>query len=573
MSLVAEIQRSQLITTYGIGSIYDALDYSVILAGLEEWKPGNTEILNEARLEQKLGVNFFRQPKVIEDVPTIPSFRFPEWVFCPKCKILKPIYKLPDRTDKKCAVCKEKYVPARFVVTCPNGHLDDFPWEWWVHRGASCGQPKIKLHTTGRTTSLAGIKVSCENKECDALPRTLEGIFGKNALRGLTCRGKRPWLGPGNKEECTEIPRVLQRGSASVYYSVTESAISIPPFSERIQIFLREFCGDIKYIPEDVLSEYFKGKLIETGDSFRVEDLVEAALEKKNSGDEEVAGVDLRQGAYEALCHPGSMDYRDDFAAEEEDVPVLYREQISRLVLVHRLREVRALTGFTRIDPENKVAPISKNRQDWLPAAEMKGEGIFIELDRNTMDDWVAAAKPDFLRRVGKLEIQRLEQQRISSAWTEGRVITPQFLLIHTLSHIFIQQLILDCGYSSAALRERLYINDGTDGRPEMSGFLIYTATSDAEGSLGGLVRQGLKSRFSEVMGKALDQARWCSNDPLCMESEGQGHDSLNLAACHSCCLLPETSCELRNCFLDRGVLIGTNNRPESGFFSDELYV
>jgi len=573
MSLVAEIQRSQLITTYGIGSIYDALDYSVIIAGLEEWKTENTEILNEARLEQKLGVNSFRQPKIIEDVPTIPSFRFPEWVFCPKCKILKPIYKLPDRTDKKCAVCKEKYVPARFVVTCQNGHLDDFPWEWWVHKGPSCRQPKIKIHTTGRTTSLAGIKVSCENEECDAQPRTLEGIFGKNALRGLKCRGKRPWLGPGNKEECTETPRVLQRGSASVYYSKTESAISIPPFSERIQIFLRQFDYLIKYIPEDSLADFFKGTLDKTGESFRIEDLIEATLKKREPSDKADTDVDLLQGEYEALCHPGSMDYRDDFAAVEEDVPILYREQIARLVLVHRLREVRALTGFTRIDPGNKNAPISKNRQNWLPAAEMKGEGIFVELNRQSMDEWVDKMGADFFRRVGKLETQRLEQQRKSSVWTEERVIMPQFLLIHTLSHILIQQLILDCGYSSASLRERLYINDGTDGRPKMSGFLIYTATSDAEGSLGGLVRQGMKSRFSEVMDKALEQARWCSNDPLCMESEGQGNDSLNLAACHSCCLLPETSCELRNCYLDRGVLIGADGRPETGFFPKESYI
>ena len=571
MSLIAEIQRSQLITTYGIGSIYDALDYSVIIAGLENWRLDNTEILNEERLQKKLDVEFFRQPKVIDDVPTIPSFRFPEWVFCPRCKSLKPIYNLPDRTDKKCGRCKENYVPARFIVSCPKGHLDDFPWSWWVHGGQSCERPKLKLHATGRTTSLAGIRVSCENEGCGA-SRTLEGIFGRNALGGLRCLGKRPWLGPGNQEDCGETLRVLQRGSASVYYSVTESAISIPPFSERIQIFLREFEDEIQLLPEDTLPGYLAGKLKKTGESFRVDDLVEAALKRKNPEDRDEAVTDLLQAEYEALCHPGAMDSRDEFAAEEGDVPAPYRDQIARLVLVHRLREVRALTGFTRIEPDGEIAPISRKPQNWLPAAEMKGEGIFIELDRQAMAEWVDNATPVFLRRVENLEALRLEQWNISSAWAEQRITSPQFLLIHTMAHILIQQLILDCGYSSSALRERLYINDGSDGMPEMSGFLIYTATSDSEGSHGGLVRQGVKSRFSEVMQKALEQARWCSNDPLCMESEGQGHNSLNLAACHSCCLLPETSCELRNCCLDRGVVIGVNGKPETGFFPEETY-
>lgn len=566
MKMIAEIQRSQLISTYGIGSIYDALDYSVVIAGLEYWYPDKTEVLNEERLQKKLGKEFFRQPKVIDDVPTIPSFRFPEWVFCPKCKSLRPIYNLPDRTDKKCERCKEKYLPARFIISCSKGHLDDFPWNWWVHRGPSCDRPKLKLHATGRTTSLAGIWVSCENEGCDA-EQSLEGIFGKNALGGFKCHGKRPWLGFDNEEECSETPRVLQRGSASVYYSVTESAISIPPFSERINVFLRQFEDEIRYMPEGALPGYFNAKLEKTGESFRVEDLVEAAIKRKGASDEKESITDLRQAEYEALCHPGAMDDRDEFAAKNEEVPLLYQNQISKLVLVHRLREVRALTGFARINPDGEVAPLSKKPKNWLPAAEMKGEGIFIELDRQTMADWVDAAAPDFLVRVERLEAMRQEQMQKGSAWVEERKITPCFLIIHTIAHLLIQQFILDCGYSSSALRERLYINDGSDGNPEMSGFLIYTATSDSEGSLGGLVRQGQKNRFSDVMRKTLENACWCSNDPLCMESEGQGYNSLNLAACHSCCLLPETSCELRNCYLDRGVIIGVDGKSGTGFF------
>ncbi len=569
MSLIAEIQRSQLITTYGIGSIYDALDYSVLIAGQELWKVKDTEIIHEERLKKKLCVEYFRQPKIIEDVGTIPGFRFPEWVFCPKCKSLKPIWKLSDRNEKKCAKCKEKYVPARFIVSCEHGHIDDFPWAWWVHKGSVCSKPKLKLHSTGKTTSLAGIRVSCENKDCLA-ERTLEGIFGKNALRGSRCRGRKPWLGIGVKEDCDETPRVLQRGSASVYYSVTESAISIPPFSERINLFLQQYDAELEFIPEAAFQGYFQQKLDQTGEDFRLEDVIQAAIKRKEKDpdDKPDKNIDLRQGEYEALCNPGPMDPRDEFAAEVGIVPSAYKNLISKIVLVHRLREVRALTGFTRIDPENNLAAISRSKTNWLPASEMRGEGIFLELNRKQMKEWVSQATQDFLKRINLLEIQRLKQLSENSSWAEKRVITPQFLLLHTLAHVLIQQLILDCGYSSSSLRERLYYNDGSDGRAEMSGLLIYTATPDSEGSLGGLVRQGYETRFRKVIYKALEQASWCSNDPLCMESEGQGHDSLNLAACHSCCLLPETSCELRNSYLDRGVLIGTG-KGGNGFFSN----
>jgi MrfA Zn-binding domain len=571
MTVIAEIQRSQLITTYGIGSIYDALDYSVIIAGQDDWLPKNMEVIYEERLQRKLEVEYFKQPKVIEDFPTIPSYRFPEWVFCPMCKTLKPIYKLPNRKDKKCARCKVKYVPVRFVVACPNGHLDDFPWNWWVHRGKSCDKPKLKINTTGRTTSLAGIEITCDNPDCK-MSRSLERIFDRNALKGFRCWGRRPWLGPGNKEECTETPRVLQRGATSVYYSQTESAISIPPYSERIYSFINGLQFSVDDIPDSALPGLFTGVLERTGAGFSVESLVQAVVRKREQEEKESGHTDLRQAEYEVLCNPGGMDARDEFVAQIEDIPSVYREKISKLVLVHRLREVRALTGFTRIIPDTEpVAPISRKKQNWYPAAEMKGEGIFIELNAIEISAWLNDCGKQFLKRVRKLEKKRVELKRNNSAWTIENKITPQFLLIHTLAHILVQQLILECGYSSSSLRERLYYNDGENGLPKMNGFLIYTATSDSEGSLGGLVRQGEKDRFLGIMGRALESARWCSNDPLCIESEGQGSNSLNMAACHSCCLLPETSCELRNCYLDRAVVIGLGNGDGAGYFPENI--
>ena len=102
-----------------------------------------------------------------------------------------------------------------------------------------------------------------------------------------------------------------------------------------------------------------------------------------------------------------------------------------------------------------------------------------------------------------------------------------------------------------------------------MAGILIYTASGDSEGTLGGLVRQGRPDAFPRIFRKAIASARTCSNDPVCILSRGQGREALNLAACHACALLPETCCEERNGFLDRGLVVGTYDARKAGFYCD----
>jgi hypothetical protein len=570
---IGEIQRSQLITTFGIGSIMDVPDYSVVIAGQDFWKIDKLELIREERLEKKLRVKWFRQPSVPKDEfeACIPGFRFPEWVFCPKCHRLAPFKKFGDINIKKCLRCSkpkspQRLVPARFVVSCTNGHLDDFPWSWWVHRGKDCSNPNLKINATGRSTSLGNIFVKCEANGCGA-NRSLAGIFSKKSLKGFGgCPGRRPWLGLDNRETCSEDPRVLQRGSASVYFPVVDSAISIPPYSERIHAFLRDYDEALEFLPDSALSQYLKSILDKTGAAFDLV-ILESAARARKANTEEESETDLRPQEYQALCNPGPKDDRSEFCAEPESVPAKYRDLVSKVVLVHRLREVRALKGFNRIDPGSTFfSPISKSAKNWLPAAEIRGEGIFVELDKNALAEWVRKGGDLLNKQVGLLENKR-KTLFADGGWAIESEITPKFLLVHTLAHLLILQLTLDCGYSSSALRERIYVADSGKGHTEMSGFLIYTATADSEGSLGGLVRQGKGTRFGEVLDCAIDMARWCSNDPLCMESKGQGLNSLNLAACHSCALLPETACELRNCYLDRTVVTGTPDHPEVGFF------
>src|SRR5262249_18527146 len=119
--------------------------------------------------------------------------------------------------------------------------------------------------------------------------------------------------------------------------------------------------------------------------------------------------------------------------------------------------------------------------------------------------------------------------------------VTSRLLLVHSLSHTLIRQLSLTCGYNSASLRERLYTgHDNWD----MAALLIFTSSPDADGTLGGLARQGESHNISRVLEDALMDMTWCSSDPLCIEGIHSFSAPSNGAACHSCQLVAETSCE-----------------------------
>ena len=151
---------------------------------------------------------------------------------------------------------------------------------------------------------------------------------------------------------------------------------------------------------------------------------------------------------------------------------------------------------------------------------------------------------------------------------TVYKALSSKYVLLHTISHLLIRQLSFEAGYSEASLRERIYCNS-PENLNKMQGILIYTAAGDADGTLGGLVRQAKPERLPAILDSMLNISRWCANDPLCIESKGQGFESLNLSACYACALLPETSCEEFNKFLDRALVAGTPNIAEIGFFKE----
>ena len=269
----------------------------------------------------------------------------------------------------------------------------------------------------------------------------------------------------------------------------------------------------------------------------------------------------IRRDEYEAFL--GNSDREADLIFRKVDrggLPQLVDKMIESIVAIDKLRETRVLAGFSRLvgrQPSDapkrsellwrKYPKSIENR--WLPAAKVYGEGIFITFKEEVIRSWEG-------KESVAAYLKGLQRNQIDCAsrygWDE-QPVEPRFVLLHTLAHLIINRLVFECGYGSASLRERLYIS--SDAVHPMAGILIYTAAGDSEGTMGGLVKLAEAAAIGSIIENGIGEAQWCSADPVCAEaadSGGQGPDSLNLAACHACCLLPETSCEHFNKFLDR---------------------
>jgi hypothetical protein len=276
-----------------------------------------------------------------------------------------------------------------------------------------------------------------------------------------------------------------------------------------------------------------------------------------------------------------------DLRIRETDVPDVLKEYLGRVRLVEKLRASRVFLGFDRVKPGTKYGreaaedalqqifrrPPAAEEDRWLPGVETRGEGIYIELREDAIGRWLQEPRcRSFLQERLRLEYRvRLNSQWFLAPLTgvEGEAgldWVARYLLVHGLAHALINQFVFECGYSTAALRERLYVS--ADTQAPLAALLIYTAAGDSEGTLGGLVRLGRENRLTMTVAHALKRIAWCSADPVCSEVDAQGPDGSNKAACHACLLLPETSCETVNRGLDRAVLTGTPVDPESGFFS-----
>ena len=250
---------------------------------------------------------------------------------------------------------------------------------------------------------------------------------------------------------------------------------------------------------------------------------------------------------------------------------------IASVIQLHRLREVQALVGFTRFeavtpdihgeyDTDVERAAIALD-PEWFPAIENRGEGVFVQLRTDAVQAW--RRRPAVARRLA--ELSRGHDAWIESRKTPGGRPARQFpggpyVLLHTLSHLLIQSLAMRCGYPASSIRERIYAEPGPAG--ERFGVLLYTGTPDAEGTLGGLVQQA--RHLEDHLADALRAGALCSNDPICAHHAPAGSLErrwLHGAACHGCTLISETSCEMRNDYLDRALVVPVLGLEDAAFF------
>ena len=609
------VRRAQLIAPFGVGAMIVVRDgISLIAAGLDHWykrEDGGladfTEFVeNEWRLSRQLRVGHFRKPPDYrrpdrgpgQNVPnsglTVPFLRFPQWHTCPRCHRLKSL-PLTVRDKQICTACQaEGYysvlTQVSLVAMCERGHLQDFPWREWVHGEVrpSC-QGNLRLITTGSAT-LAGQKVKCScGKE-----RSLSGVTFENILsttledkdNPYLCQGKKPWLGMEEGEPCSQSLRATLRSATNVYYAQTSNAIYVPRGGGGVPselmtaletpplgLFVRQLG---KLLTPEMLRNGMP-EFREIVEPFTDEQLrkgLERVLRGKEGEEAEPKEeVDFRREEFTMLRTPCNEDELKIRSYNVSDYAEDVAQFFSRITLIDTLRETRALVGFTRILPETEqkldelksMLRRESSHASWLPAYVVYGEGIFLEFNEQKVKAWLEDNEEALEPRLQPI-IKHYAREREKRDLKE-RTLHKRFFLVHTFAHLLIKRLTFECGYSAASLRERLYVSG--DPKAPMAALLIYTASGDAEGTMGGLVRMGKPGLLEPVIRKAVEGANWCSADPVCMElSSNPQAKGNNLAACHSCALLPETSCEEFNRFLDRAVVIGDRQRLR-GYFAE----
>ena len=576
-----KVRPSQTVTQFGPGALIDLPTLSMVATGLDDWDTSTARRVDEPRLAKKLGVDFFRRPPYYRHqsrMGGLPARVFPKFMVCPRCNRLAPhtAFKFEERRNPE-YVCTAAHngiqnqptYPARLIVVCRRGHLDDFPWHDYVHSGDVQCNAELRLNDSGRTGAITDLWIHCPTHDKS---RNLGQATGAAARKRLPrCRGHRPWLGSDSFEDCDEEVHVLLRGASNAYFPVAQSAISVPPWSDPIQIAIGEYAEQLATVdsPETLsLFLQFAPGLKE----FKT-DAVWEGLQRRRSG---VLRVDdIRREEWVSFTRgKHHIDPGAEFQIRPIDVPREVDSSIAEVTQVVRLREVRALVGFTRIDPipdvgdlvdiqaiDAGLAPLASKRLSWLPGIDQRGEGVFVRLAEETVREWEEQQSV----RLFDAELKGAQQDWYAARGMQvSQPKSARYVLLHSLAHVMIRQFGLDCGYSSSSLRERIYCKDEND---PMAGILIYTASPDSEGSLGGLVEMSHSDTLGPMLRRSFEASMLCANDPLCagrtLNSTGT---QLNGAACHACLLESETSCETGNNYLDRAVLAGTIRSRDMAF-------
>jgi hypothetical protein len=573
----------------------------------------------------------YRRDGKVNSGISIPAVRFPGWHYCLRCGTME--HKgLLHKDLPKCSqivngnACIGKLIPVRFIAACSHGHIQDVPFREWVHNGrepnddithvlkyeaglgsGDLGSVFISCKTCNVKKSLAGLmnvrkgegqvfdsalaRIGLETQEENF---SVENPNSSNSY-GEYCKGYRPWLGVEgmeNADHCGNHLHVLIRGGSNIHFANILSALYLPEFDEEIKPLIGKIIDEIglerlKVYHEQDTSGFLLGAILENRQEVRnglisKDDLTESikSVLVKSSASKESPVVnneeELKFEEYRYIL-TGRNTENSDFKAVVANLDGYFKADYLKtffqsVVIIERLRETRVFTGFTRIEAEDgrsrleRMSELSNEPVNWLPASIVYGEGIFLQFNIERLKNWVELNGSYFENLLNRYHLSRSNRNPNYN----NRAINASHILIHTFAHLLIKRLCFNCGYGSSSLRERIYVNANTE--MEMFGVLIYTSSGDAEGSMGGLVRQGKEEFLANLVADAIEDARWCSADPVCSdvgETVGQGPDNVNGSACHNCCILAETSCEEFNMLLDRNTIVGSFNNPAGGYFDE----
>lgn len=622
-----DVRKSQLLTPFGIGALMDINNQSILIADSEYWdNQGETESVSDIRLEKALNANGLISPPIpagnlVHQSEKITGKRFPAWYFSPTNRELKHIPQWREKIEKiyknKKEILnqfesspfrmmnngkREELSPVRILCACSHGHLQEFPWQEWAHQDTVLSKSEFQNHelhlkSSGNSTSIGELRVEC--KQCGT-KKSLAGIFDHGSMPerlrklNVSCHGKYLWKIDDPGEKCDGKIQVLLRSQSNIYFPIIRSSVNIP-FSSNNLLELISKHSLYNYILKELgKSENKKEKF---NNNSMIDNFIKIIAEEMEIPDKKVrielykkffktkseqnpeTVMEYRRDEYDVLTggqqysSKSEIDFKIRIVPKSEYKGYTFSELFETITLADTLEVVSALTGYSRIstndseemlsgeeNEKNEVKPISLRRSDnRFVAVKAKGEGIFIELSQYEVNKWLKKVKDTEM-------IKRIYSRKKNVQFDDEFInIDPKFYLLHTLSHLLIKELTLTSGYSSSSLRERLYFSN--ESEKEMLGVLIYTSSGDSEGTLGGLVKQGLPQSFFKLLQNAIENTKWCSFDPVCIDSTGQGRNSLNIAACHACSLVSETSCEKMNVFLDRNVVVGNIDHPEWAFF------
>ena len=637
---------SSLIYTYGPGAIMDLPQFTIMPAGLDDWEKiwarrDGVPRIHAPRLLDV--VRLMLGPQVAELRPFpwqprknsrsregtdlgVPARVFPQWLRCTGCDLLGPLTKFdyrnthPFRTDEarfehvNCrgrrsrnasgraarAMAESRKprrrtaVAARYLLVCDNGHIDEFPYGLWVHRGQPCAKAQVPILTmTDSTVGRGSAVIACDS--CDLRRGMNEALGEVGGLKLPRCRGRHPHLDSFAPDGCGNETRLMLVGASNLWFASTQSVIVMPQttaeadeeLADRIRIELGEELG--MYVEQP---QFAMGRLREKVDLSEVDEakltaLLHRAADAPMPDDERQARrekwdpVDLLVPEWRYLqLNPLGPQHDDPsgLMLSQRAVSAAMPNGIPRILAVDKLRKVNALFGFTRIDDLDRVndlltrlAPLTRTKPTWTVATEDRGEGIFLQFDEPAVAAWEARVEQSAIWAAHREAHRRNYENRFSKTAKpvdpDDRLRPPRYWLLHTFAHLLLRGMAMECGYSAASLSERIYAWPGTDARDPAAGLLICTTASDSDGTLGGLVALSQPDRLARVVNTALHRARRCSSDPVCASRTPRyPEDFLHGAACHCCAMASETSCERANRFLDRRFVIDLPG-SDLGFF------